>query len=83
MTPRRYFSATLPIVLQNVLQREMYTGMGKTGGEIVLFLMGWRTIQTWISVAIADESPNAIDFDIAENLRQSEQNYFLERRSLL
>lgn len=49
----------------------------------MLFLMGWRKIQTWMGVAIADESPNATGFDMAENLRQSEQNYFLERRSLL
>ncbi|MEM9539736.1 MAG: hypothetical protein AAGA60_09510 [Cyanobacteria bacterium P01_E01_bin.42] len=51
----------------------------------MFFLMGWRRIQSWVGVAIAPETPSQIDLnlDIAENLRKTEQSYFLERRSLL
>lgn len=49
----------------------------------MLFLMGWRRIQTWVGIAIAPENQSQSDLGIAENLRQIQQSYFLERRSLL
>ncbi|MGK7927296.1 MAG: hypothetical protein AB4290_18980 [Spirulina sp.] len=49
----------------------------------MFFLMGWQQIQNRVRVAIANKFPQAMDLDIAENLRKIEQRYFLERRSLL